>query len=266
MASIHSSPGGTKFGEDPALYDFARPHYPHELFSWLKTGAYIDPDSVCFEIGAGTGHATLPVLAMPVRSVTAIEPDIRLGGRLREKAGDGQPLVIMDARFEDAVLEQGAFDFAFAAMSMHWLPRMKALSKVYAALKPGGHFAMWWNVYHDSANLDAFGRATEHLFAGIEQDPGATSGRAAFALDIAARLGELRTAGFADPRHALFRQEITFTPERLAALYATFSRVRMAPAATRERLLSETERIVRAQFGGSVTRVIACSAFLARRP
>jgi len=73
MASIHSSPGSTKFGEDPALYDFARPHYPHELFSWLKTGAYIDPDSVCFEIGAGTGHATLPVLAMPVRSVTAID-------------------------------------------------------------------------------------------------------------------------------------------------------------------------------------------------
>ncbi|HOY77161.1 MAG TPA: class I SAM-dependent methyltransferase [Hyphomonadaceae bacterium] len=266
MASIHSSPGGTKFGEDPELYDFARPPYPSALFDWLRGRAGLTADSVCFEIGAGTGHATLPILDTPVRHIVAIEPDARLAAKLREKAGDEARLAIDVAKFEAAELEADRYDFGFAAMSMHWLPRMKALTKVRNALKSGGHFAMWWNVYHNSAEPDAFGRATEHLFNGIEQDPNATSGRAAFALDIAARLGELRNAGFKDAEHALFEQQVTFTPESLSALYGTFSRVRMAPEETRARLLSEAERIVRDEFGGRVTRTVACSAFVGRRP
>lgn len=264
MASIHSSPGRKKFGENAELYDFARPDYPAALFDWLRTRCDLNAQSNCFEIGAGTGHATLPVLATPVGRVLAIEPDARLAERLRQKAGDDARLAIEASRFEDARLEDGAFDFGFAAMSMHWLARMKALARVRAALKPGGHFAMWWNVYHNSAALDAFGRATEHLFNGIEQDPNATSGVGAFALDVAARMGELRSAGFKDVEHRLFEQEVTFTPERLSALYATFSRVRMAPEETRVRLMSEAERVVREQFGGSVARTVTCSVFVGR--
>ena len=84
MASIHASPGATKFGEDAALYDFARPAYPAELFTWLQARCGLNAQGGCFEIGAGTGHATLPVLATPVRSLLAIEPDVRLAERLRE--------------------------------------------------------------------------------------------------------------------------------------------------------------------------------------
>lgn len=267
MASIHSSPGGTKFGEDPELYDFARPPYPAALFEWLRGRAGLNRNSCCFEIGAGTGHASLPILATPVLHLRAIEPDARLAAKLREKAiaEDVANLATIIARFEDDVLADGAYDFGFAAMSMHWLQRAKALTKARQALKAGGHFAMWWNVYHNSAEPDAFGRATEHLFSGIEQDPNATSGKPAFALDVAARLGELRNAGFKDAEHKLFEQQVTFAPESLSALYGTFSRVRMAPEDTRARLLSEAERIVRDEFGGSVTRTISCSAFVGRK-
>jgi SAM-dependent methyltransferase len=265
VASINSSPGRTKFGEDAALYDFARPPYPDALFVWLRGACDLGPDSDCFEIGAGTGHATLPLLAMPVRSILAIEPDARLAARLREKAGSEPRLAIEIARFEEVALPARHFDFGFAAMSMHWLARMKALIKVSAALKPGGRFAMWWNVYHNSAEPDAFGRATAHLFSGIEQDPNATRGVGAFALDVAARLGELRSAGFKDVEHRLFEQQVTFTPEQLCALYATFSRVRMAPDETRTRLMGEAERVVREEFGGEVTRVVTASAFVGRQ-
>lgn len=266
MASIHASPGALKFGEDAALYDFARPDYPPALFDWLRQRCRLTAQSDCFEIGAGTGHATLPVLATPVRYLLAIEPDPRLADCLRQKSSGDPRLTLEIARFETTSLPGEFYDFGYAAMSLHWLPRMKALTKVRNALKPGGHFAMWWNVYHNSAEPDSFGRATEHLFSGIEQDPNATSTRPAFALDIAARLGELRNAGFTDAEHRLFDQQVTFTPERLSALYGTFSRVRMAPAETRDRLLSEAERIVREQFGGTVTRTVTCSAFCARKP
>lgn len=266
MASIHSSPGARKFGEDAELYDFARPPYPPALFDWLRARCGLGAHSVCFEIGAGTGHATLPILALPVSSVLAIEPDARLSHRLVEKAGDEPRLILIDRRFEDVTLQTASYDFGFAAMSLHWLARMKALAKAHAALKAGGHFSMWWNVYHNSANPDPFGRATADLFDGIEQDPNATAGKPAFALDVAARIGELRNAGFVDVAHSLFEQQVTFTPECLSALYATFSRVRMAPEQTRARLLGEAARVVREQFGGAVTRTVACSGFIARRP
>jgi SAM-dependent methyltransferase len=264
LASISSSPGRTKFGKDPAAYDFARPAYLAELFSWLKERCGFGAETDCLDIGAGTGHATLPILETPVGSILAIEPDAALAERLRSKTSSPR-LTIAVERFEDVVLSDNQFGFAFAATSFHWLPRMKSLARVLAALKPGGWFAMWWSVYHDPARPDAFDEATADLFSGLEQDPEATSSRPAFALDINARLGELRSTGFAETQHRLFRQRVAFTPERLAALYATFSRVRMAPEDTRARLLSEVERIVQDDFGGAVARDISVSAFIGRK-
>ncbi len=264
MAAINTSPGRTKFGEDAAMYDFARPGYPQELYGWLRTECDLGAHSDCFEIGPGTGQATAPMLALPVRSIVAIEPDAGLAAQLAKNITDPR-LRLAQQRFEAFDLGASTFDFGFAAMSFHWLQRMKAFARILAALKPGGHFAMWWNVFHDPARPDAFDRATEHLFEGLEQDPDATANRPAFGLDVASRTGEMRSAGFADVRHRLFSQTLTFSPERLAGLYGTFSRVRMAPETTRLRLMQEVERVARADFGGSVERTVVCSAFLGRR-
>src|SRR5262245_45929537 len=119
LASINSSPGNLKFGEDPAAYDFARPAYPPQLFDWLRERCGLGPGSECFEIGAGTGHGTLPVLAMPVGRVLAIEPDARLVEVLAQKAPNDPRLDIEVALFENAQLPPAHFDFAFAAMSIH---------------------------------------------------------------------------------------------------------------------------------------------------
>ncbi len=265
MASISSSPGRTKFGENATAYDCARPAYGPELFDWLRATCGVGPESDCVEIGAGTGHATLPVLATPVRSLLAIEPDAALAARLRDKIGADDRLTIVTERFEKTELQTGSYDFAFAATSFHWLPRMKSLQRVRAALKPGGWFAMWWDVFHDPARPDAFDDASAHLFDGLEQDPETTANRPAFALDVASRLGEMRSAEFVNTQHKLFQREVSFTPDHLAALYATLSRVRMAPEAKRETLLDEVRRIVSDSFGGEVVRSIATSAFLGRR-
>lgn len=263
MASINTSPGRGKFGADPAAYDASRPGYPPELFDWLRATCDLGEASDCFEIGAGTGHATLPILALPVRSVLAIEPDRLLADYLGTMADARVKLAVQ--RFEDIALPPTTFDFGFCATAFHWLPRMKSLAKIMAALKPGGHFAMWWNVFHDPARPDAFDRTTAHLFEGLEEEPEKTASRPAFALDVNSRLGEMRAAGFAEVRHRLFRTTVSFTPERLAALYGTFSRVRMAPEETRERLLSEVRRIVAENFSGSVERDVVASAFVGRR-
>jgi SAM-dependent methyltransferase len=263
LASINTSRGREKFGADPALYDSARPGYPPELFAWLRETCGLNAQSVCFEIGAGTGHATLPILGA-VKSILAIEPDKSLADYLRKTANDPR-LSLAVERFEDSTLEPGAFDFGFCATAFHWLPRMKSFARIIAALKPHGHFAMWWNVFHDPAKPDAFDKATAHLFDGLEEEPEKTASRPAFALDVNSRLGEMRAAGFLDVRHRLFRTTVDFTPDRLAALYGTFSRVAVAPRETRERLLSEVKRIAETEFSGSVKREVVTSAYAGRR-
>ncbi|MDZ4762732.1 MAG: class I SAM-dependent methyltransferase [Alphaproteobacteria bacterium] len=269
MASIDASPGRVMFGAGAELYDFARPGYPPDLFDWLRGTASLDAASDCFEIGAGTGQATFPVLAYPVRSLLAIEPDHALADRLiASGAGDARLRVAIEP-FETCRLPLAAFDFGFAATSLHWLRRMKAFDLVLAALRPGGSFAAWWNVYHDPSSPDAFARATAHVFSGIEEAPSRTAVRPPFALDINARMGEMRAAGFVDVRHALFRWTEAFTPARLAGLYATFSRVRMAPAETRAHLLENLETVAEAlarESGGEIRRDIVTSVFCGHRP
>jgi SAM-dependent methyltransferase len=263
LASINTSPGRGKFGGDPAAYDAARPGYPPDLFAWLRQTCDLGQQSDCFEIGAGTGHATLPLLPH-ARSLIAIEPDASLADYLRKRTDDPR-LAIIVRRFEDVDLPADFFDAGFCATAFHWLPRTKSFVKILAGLRPGGHFAMWWDVYHDPARPDAFDKATSHLFAGLEEEAEKTASRPAFALDVKSRTGEMRSAGFADVQHRLFRRPLAFTPEKLAALYSTFSRVRMAPAETRERLLAEVQRIAAEDFSGVVERDIVASAYVGRR-
>ena len=263
MSSIKKSPGARTFGGDPSAYDAARPEYPPELFAWLRESCGLGPETRCFEIGAGTGLATRPVLGTGVRSVLAIEPDARLAEFLCDRSGSNVAALV--ARFEDVALKDDSFDFGFAATSFHWLKRMKALAAIRTALRPGGWFAMWWGVYHNADEPDAFDRATAQLFEGLEQSPRMAAGKP-FALDARSRMGEMRKAGFTSIGHRVFSTPQRFSPSQVAALYETFSRVQIAPEDTRRRLLREVERIAHERFGGTVERTVLTSAFIGQKP
>jgi SAM-dependent methyltransferase len=263
MSSIKKSPGARTFGGDPAAYHAARPPYPPALFAWLKSACALGPETRCFEIGAGTGLATRPILDLGVRSIFAIEPDANLAAFLCDHAGPSVTAAI--CRFEDAALKPAAFDFGFAATSFHWVKRMKALEACLAALKPGGWLAIWWGVYHDPTHPDPFDAATAHLFEGLEQSPRMAQS-VPFALHAKARTGEMRKAGFVNVEHRAFVERRTFNAAQIAALYGSFSRVQIAPEATRRRLLAEAERIAASRFGDQVGREVVTSAFVGRRP
>lgn len=262
MSSIKKSPGARTFGGDPAAYNAARPPYPDELLQWLAEHCALGPQTRCFEIGAGTGLATRPILALGVQSILAIEPDAKLAEYLGDHSGSNVSTMI--CRFEDAALTDQAFDFGFAATAFHWVKRMNALKACFAALRPGGWLAIWWGVYYDATRPDAFDAATAHLFEGLEQSP-RMGGGVPFGLDVHARMGELRKAGFNEVQHRAFTACHVFSPEQIAALYGTFSRVQIAPDVTRRRLLNEVERIARDAIGGRIERRVVTSAFVGRR-
>jgi SAM-dependent methyltransferase len=264
MAPIRDSKGAASFGADPAAYHAARPPYPPELFDWLRETRAVSPGVRAFEIGAGTGLATAPILELSVGSLLAIEPDGTLLGYLRRSLPDPR-IQIVQSPFEAADLPAQAFDFGFAATSFHWLARGKALAKVRAALRPGGAFAMWWHVFHDPREPDAFDRAAAHLFDGLEQVPSKRGTEVPFGLDAAARLGELRRAGLVRGEQRVFEQEMEMTPDQLAALYASISRIARLPPEDRSLKLQGLRRVAD-DFGGVVPKRVITAAYVAFRP
>jgi SAM-dependent methyltransferase len=147
--------GRHAFGADPAAYDAARRDYPPELFERIIWRIGPLDRYRAFEIGPGTGKATGPMLGLGLGSITAVEPDPRLAAWLRQNLPDPR-LTLVEAPFEQADLDGHAFDLGYAATAFHWLDAPTALARVRRLLRPGGHWAMWWNVYQDPERADPF--------------------------------------------------------------------------------------------------------------
>lgn len=244
----------------------ARPRYPAALFDWLADRTGAGPATRVLEIGAGSGEATRPLLALGVASLTAVEPDPDQAARLARLVQAEPRLSVAAVEFDGFTAPLASFDLVAAAASFHWLARGRALARAAALLSHGGWVALWWQVFEDSRRPDAFAARVAPLFEGLEEGPKGAAPRTPFALDVAARMGELRRAGFIDAEHRLLTETVRFDAAGLIALYGTLSRVAGAPHPVRRRLFEGVEAILADSFGGAVDREVATSAFIARRP
>jgi SAM-dependent methyltransferase len=262
MTEIEHSFGRQAFGEDPANYDTARPSYPDWVFEMLMHNCGLGVGSAVFEIGAGTGTATRPVLRMGADPLVAIEPDERLAAFLR-RACPSSSLQILIEPFETADLSERGFDLGLAATAFHWLDEEVALAKIAALLKPGGWWTALWNVFGDDSRPDPFHEATRSLLSD-KKSPSAGTGGVPFALDTTARIAALRRAqAFECIEHHVSRWELVLTAHQTVALYATYSDITARP--DRADVLLELRRIAESEFAGRVTRNMSTSLFLARR-
>jgi len=257
--------GREAFGEDPDNYDTARPPYPDWIFETLATRCGLGPGCAAFEAGAGTGIATRRLLAAGA-SVVAIEPDARLAAWLAERAA-GPKLKVVNATFEAALLEDAAFDLGACATAFHWLDEDAALAKIARALKPGGWWAMWWNVYAAIDLPDPFHEATKDLLGGGPvQLANGVGGRPPYALDVEARQAAVERAGaFEDFRHEQSVWSVEFDPDQIVRLYASYSDMAIRLPDDRGRVLAELHRIATEDFAGRVTRNITTILYTARR-
>jgi len=92
------------------------------------------------------GHS--PVVDMGANPLLAVEPDPRLATYLRETIPD-EALRVIVSSFEEAVLDAASFGLGIAATAFHWLSEATALTKIAELLRPGGWWAMVWNVFGD---------------------------------------------------------------------------------------------------------------------
>jgi SAM-dependent methyltransferase len=259
---IHRMFGRQAFGRDPGGYHAARPAYPDWVFDVLCERCGLAPNAVTFEIGAGTGNATRRLVELGANPLLAVEPDRRLAGFLRETIPH-KALTVVVAPFEEVALQEASYDLGLSATAFHWLTEDVALIKVAKLLRPGGWWAMVWNVFGDSHRPDPFREATKSLLNG-SLSPSAGNGDVPFALDAEARLAALeRTHAFDNVEHRTSVWSLVLDPDQTVALYATYSNINIRP--DREAVLTELRRLARDEFHGRVTRNMVTSLYIGRR-
>lgn len=204
------------FERHAAVYAGARPPYPDALWDELLRAGYLTPGRRVLELGAGTGQATGPLLAAGL-GVTAVEPGPRLAERLR--AAHPAATVVV-ARAEDVDHGEDTYDLAVAATSVHWLDLDVVLPAVHRALRPGGAFLVWRNVFGDRAVRTPFRARVEEVVARRTRParPGPDAEDAAATVAALTRSGLFR----ADPVRT-FRWSVDLDEDQVRRLFTTFS-------------------------------------------
>jgi SAM-dependent methyltransferase len=265
MRRIGRNEGRRLFGLDPAAYDRARPGHAERVYELLVGRCELGPGTAVVEIGPGTGQATRRLLDLGAKLLVALEPDPALAAYLEETLGGRVELRV--ETLEDSELPAARFDLAVAASSFHWVEEELGLAKLFAALRPGGWIALWWTLFGEGGEPDAFIAATSPLLERLDASPTrGTPGRPAHALDAEARLGALWAAGFEAAEHETMRWNATWDTNGIRALYGTFSPIARLEPERKAEILDGIARIAEHDFGGRVERTLRTSVYTARRP
>lgn len=130
------------FNDVPHIYTRVRPEYPPTFYDALfemlpDRGAPVR----ALEVGAGTGQATGPLLARGAL-VTAIEFGPSIAAYLAQRFSRQPNLTVITGTFEDAPLEEGAWDLVLSATAYHWIRPDARMTRPHALLVPGGVLAV----------------------------------------------------------------------------------------------------------------------------
>ncbi|GJN90491.1 hypothetical protein Rhopal_003502-T1 [Rhodotorula paludigena] len=152
------------------LYDRARPNYPDEAHAQILSLLAPNSKSRVVELGAGTGLFTRGFVAAAqsaehsgrVGSVLAVEPSEGMREGFENKLKDVEQgeidVKIVDGTFERIPVEDASADLAFHWTGHNPLPAAKEVARV---LKPGGAWALIWNL--EDRNVQWVAQLRDHF-------------------------------------------------------------------------------------------------------
>jgi SAM-dependent methyltransferase len=237
------------FGRVADAYDRARPSYPAEVVDAVVELGGLSPGVAIFEVGAGTGKATV-LLAQRGLRILAVEPDREMARIARARVAAYPELEIVESDFE-RWRPSGRRQAIVSAQAWHWVAEDVRYAKAGEALLPGGKLLAIWT-------LPDWGRfALRAVFADVyrelvpdmrpdfpmhpDSDPASMAGD---------WLGEIeRAAGFGDPVVLRFPWTERYTSAAYAELVSTHQDHIRLPDDRRSRLLTALEEAVDAAGG-----------------
>ncbi len=248
------------FDEVAELYDLVRPRYPRKLFLDLIRLAELKADDRVLEIGCGTGQATEP-LAQRGYSLLCLEPGPNMARVARKRLARFANVEVVSVSFEHWPLQPASFALVMSAQAFHWVSPEVRFRKAAAALRPGGHLAIFGATPMREAT--ALHRALDRAYS-------------AYAPAMAGSPISSQWYSASSPTEALFaasgsfgavtRRHYHWSQEYQTADYLNLMRTqsdhRLLPERQREALLAEIGRIIESH-GGSITTRYEAHLFVA---
>lgn len=154
------------FGADKAdRYERARPGYPAELATLLRTELGVGPGSTVVDLAAGTGKLTRLIVAAGA-DVVAVEPVDGMRAVLEREL----PMVRARAGTAESIpVDDGWADVLTVAQAFHWFDHVVALPEMARVLRAGGGLVLVWNERDDT--VPWVRRLSEVLAERFEAEP-----------------------------------------------------------------------------------------------
>ena len=206
-------------------YEAARPPYADAAVEWVAERL---PLGRVLDLAAGTGKLTRQLVALGA-DVVAVEP----GEGMRAVFARAVPGVeVLAGAAEEIPLPDASVDAVTVGQAFHWFMPEEALREMHRVLRPGGGFALLWNVWDEQ---DPVLHAVSELQAPLRP---AAAGRSR-------SWHETDDPGLFGPRaERTFRHTRTMSADAIVAWTASTSAVLEASEADRERVLAGTRAIV----------------------
>jgi SAM-dependent methyltransferase len=242
------------FGSVAELYDRARPSYPDALVDDLMAFAPHD----ILDVGTGTGKAARLFLARGC-SVLGVEADRRMAEVARAHG-----VQVEESTFEAWEPKGRVFDLLTSAQAWHWVDPAVGAPKAAAVVRPGGHFAAFWNLgAHDPGVRIALDSAYQRLAPEIAQTTLALDYRdARIASDVQALLA---TDGFVSTELRSYAWDRAYTRAEWLAYLATHSDHVRLPDERRSALLDAVGETIDS-LGGELLYHFQTVLILGTRP
>ena len=247
-------------------YDKMRPGYVKELYQEIFDYCPIGEGSSVIEVGSGSGQATEPVLSTGC-SLISVEYGERFAELLKDKFAKYPKFSVITGKFEDAELEENAYDLIFSATAFHWVPEGIGYPKVFRLLKNGGAFARFANrPDRDKKNpqlsdeIDSLYEEYYCKFHNRKQQKQLefTENQAEEIVMIPGKYG------FSDIKYSLFHRERVFSAKEYTALLGTYSDHIAIEENMRREFFSKIEEAINS-YGGSITIYDTIDLELARK-